>query len=569
MTDLNSTLFFKGKFQITRKSEETDLLWLLVRKIKAWMIPKWKRNGESISGELAQWSTWKYGGEIVSENGIVHFKSVYHQRSDLMQFWACKIVESKPSQNNYAPREWTTEIGFEQDSQDSATISIVIYYNDRPGFIGLCEDDPPGSSSNIPNIIRAFVEDRSVECWIEGYPFDLKAIHLNPGDFPLFWTVVCDEERELPVIYISPRSIDEASSTGQNLIDPQKLVNLLGPNALVYYADDVDFSREMTQLCKPSDYGCYSGAIRVFLPHPHPKEINDCYRHRYISARSLMELGDETYCILRRALAQDVHFYDKMFRMEDCKLLNDRVAAEKRKQEYRTNIESELLGSAVEKEKILQDQLDQIEEERFQLELEKEKYVTRIKELESELFQSKAREDAYRGEAALSTQRKEALSLVRRVSQYPQTPEEIAKYFLIHFADRIDFTERGLASLKGCITRSDILWDALYQICTLLYDLYEDDTISSVESEFNNKSKLEFARGEGSMTRKDSKLMRQYIDTYHGKEINIEAHIKSSESTPSSNRLVRIYFFYDSNIHKIIIGSCGKHLDNYTTQKIK
>lgn len=103
-----------------------------------------------------------------------------------MQFWACKIIESKPSQNNYAPREWTTEIGFEQDSQDSSTISIVIYYNDRPGFIGLCEDDPPGSSSNIPNIIRSFVEDHSVECFIEGYPFDLKAIHLNPGDFPMF-----------------------------------------------------------------------------------------------------------------------------------------------------------------------------------------------------------------------------------------------------------------------------------------------------------------------------------------------------------------------------------------------
>ena len=32
MVDLNSTLFFKGKFQIKGKSPDNDLLWLLVQK---------------------------------------------------------------------------------------------------------------------------------------------------------------------------------------------------------------------------------------------------------------------------------------------------------------------------------------------------------------------------------------------------------------------------------------------------------------------------------------------------------------------------------------------------------
>lgn len=566
MVDLNSTLFFKGKFQIQRKSDDTDLLWLLVQKVRAWMVPKWKRKNETISNDITQWTAWKYGGQIVSENGIVHFQSIYHQNVDLMEFWACKIIESQPSRNNCAPREWTTEIGFEQNEENKATISIVIYYNDRPGFIGLCEDNPSGS---IPRIIRLFVNDPSINCFIEGYPLDLKAKHLNPGDFPNFWRIVCDEDREIPIVYISPRSVDETTSEGENLIDPQKLMNLLGLNALVYYADDVDFSREMTQLCNPSDFGCYSGAIRIFVPHPHPQEPNDSYRHRFISARNLIELGDETYNILRRALAQDVHFYDKMFRMEDCKLLNDRSVAEKRKQQYRDKLETELLGSAVEKEKFLQEQLNKVDEERFQWELEKETYISQIKNLKSDLFQSRAREDAYREAAALSSQRKEALSLVRRISQYPETPEEIANYFIVHFADRIDFTEKGIASLKECTTRPDILWDALYQMSTLLYDLYEDDSIHSVGSEFNRRSTLQFARGEGSMTRKDSRLMREHTDVYHGREIDIEAHIKTSESNPASAKFLRIYFYYDSTIHKIIIGSCGKHLDNYTTQKIK
>lgn len=566
MLDLNSTLFFKGKFQIKAKSSDNDLLWLLVQKIKIWMVPKWRRNKEYIPNELSQWTGWKYGSQIVSENGIVYLKSVYHQRNDSMQFWACKITESWPSQNGYAPREWITEIGFEQNTQDSATISIVIYYSDRPGFIGPCEKNPEGT---IPKIIRLFIEDQSIECRIESYPFNLQAIHLMPGDFPKFWGIVCDEDRDIPVIYISPRRISDTTRAGENLVDPQKVVNLLGPNALVYFADDIDFSREMTQLCNPSSFGCYSGAIRIYAPHPRIQATDDSYRHRYISTRNLADLGDEVYSILRRALAQDVHFYDKMFRMEDCKHLNDRMEAEKRKQIYQETIENTILDTAIEQEKALQEQIEKIDDERLQWELERDEYISRIKDLESELYESNAREDAYRSDAIVSNTRKEALDAVRKISQYPQTARAVAEFFLTHFADRIDFTENGIASLKDCITKLDILWDALYQMCTLLYDLYEADEVKLVDQEFNRRSKLELARSEGAMTRKDTRLMRQYTDTYNGKEIDIQAHIKTSENNETSNRFLRIYFYYDSNIHKIIIGSCGKHKENYTSQKVK
>lgn len=71
------------------------------------------------------------------------------------------------------------------------------------------------------------------------------------------------------------------------------------------------------------------------------------------------------------------------------------------------------------------------------------------------------------------------------------------------------------------------------------------------------------------MTRLDRNLMRQYIDYFDGQEINIEAHIKNGnkDSDPKS---VRVYFAYDPQItDRIIIGHCGKHLDNYSTRKIK
>ena len=218
---------------------------------------------------------------------------------------------------------------------------------------------------------------------------------------------------------------------------------------------------------------------------------------------------------------------------------------------------------------MLQEQLDRVDNERFQWELDRDLYETKIKDLESDLYQSKAREDAYRHEALVSNKRKEALEAVRKISKYPQTAEDIAKYFVDHFADRIDFTENGFSSLKDCITKPDILWDALFQMSTLLYDLYENDEVKLVDQEFNQRSKLELARGEGRMTRKDPKLMRQYKDVYHGKEIDIQAHIKTNENNEASNKFLRVYFCYDSSIHKIIVGSCGKHLDDFTTQKVK
>ena len=78
------------------------------------------------------------------------------------------------------------------------------------------------------------------------------------------------------------------------------------------------------------------------------------------------------------------------------------------------------------------------------------------------------------------------------------------------------------------------------------------------------------------MTRQDRKLMRQFQDTYHGKPINIETHIKTSETKETSRKFLRIYFdFYKQKDERtgketntIVIGSCGKHLENYTSQKI-
>lgn len=576
MIDLSSTLFFKAKFEVTAKQANFDLLWCIVCHIRNWMSSKWRKRGETIPTDSGIWSRWKLGSRIISQNDMVHFQSMCYQAENQGVFWACKIHESFPSQSGCAPRSWITEVGFQSPISGKATISIIIYYSDRPGFIGPCEPPTPAS---IPNLIRRLCEDTRIQCTVDSHNLTLQPIHLKPGDFPQFWDIVSNAERSIPVIYISPRRTDEEISV--NLVDPKELASrILGPNALVYYATDLDFSREMTHLC-PNDYGCYSGSIRVYAPQPRIGDEGEHYRHRFILARDILEMGSEQTCeMLRRALAQDVHFYDEMFRVEDCQKMRDRWVIEKRLETHKKEIEDSFLETAVQTQEELQAKCQAAENKLFEKEFEFEQYKEtmseEIKELKRQLHNCQQQMEIH--QKALAQERNHALKGVQdNLKQYPSNPTEIAKFFIMHFPGRIDFTDKGFASLRSCETDAEILWDAFYQMVTTLYDLYISEDVATITKDFNSlSSNLTMARGEGKMTRQDRKLMRQFQDTYHGEPIDIETHIKTSETKETSRKFLRIYFdcYKKKDEHTgietntIVIGSCGKHLENYTSQKI-
>lgn len=227
-----------------------------------------------------------------------------------------------------------------------------------------------------------------------------------------------------------------------------------------------------------------------------------------------------------------------------------------------------LLAESSERESQLRQQLSAVDNREFEWELEKEQLESRLDELSRQLRAQQAQADLLREEARLSSERKRSLDAVRGMDEYPDTPEKIAAYFECHFADRLAFTERGRASLADCKTDPRILWDALYQMATTLYELHTDASVTMVDRAFSERSAFRVARGEGTMTRRDSGLMRQFQDVYQGRPICIESHLKSNQNRESSPQFLRIYYCYDEVTHKLLIGSCGRHLDNYTTQKV-
>jgi hypothetical protein len=70
---------------------------------------------------------------------------------------------------------------------------------------------------------------------------------------------------------------------------------------------------------------------------------------------------------------------------------------------------------------------------------------------------------------------------------------------------------------------------------------------------------------EGKLTQKDKKLMRLRMLVHDGKEYDITPHLKHHNNEPKS---VRIYFAFDEDAKKIIVGHIGRHIPNATTKTL-
>ena len=151
----------------------------------------------------------------------------------------------------------------------------------------------------------------------------------------------------------------------------------------------------------------------------------------------------------------------------------------------------------------------------------------------------------------------------------PQTAEETVRIFLLVHPDKIDFSERGWDSLKECAASSDLLWEVLFDMATILRDLYLSNTSLDIVREFQQKSRFSLALTEGHETRKNNAMMKLREDTYHGDAIDIEPHVSCGNFRGDKSKSLRVYYSFHPNSQKIIVGCCGEHLTNYSTRKFK
>ena len=170
--------------------------------------------------------------------------------------------------------------------------------------------------------------------------------------------------------------------------------------------------------------------------------------------------------------------------------------------------------------------------------------------------------ESYRSLAQDNAALSKAVNSRFNTKNYPDSPEDVVNYFEATFGDKIQFTDDARKSLKSCKMDLSDLWSALFALSTAMWDLYFTQG-GDIYKEFKTRTGIKATRGEGTMTRADAKLMRQFVTDYNGESINIEAHITYAEKEQS------IHFGFSDNDRKIIIGSCGEHKEIYSTRKRK
>ena len=547
MFDLNARMLYKVKFSISSVVPGDDLLWTVIHHIMRWQVGKHNRNGANILPTLLpKWSALKYGNRIFSEDSTVFIESEVFHDDDSSTYWACRITESPAPARGYAPRQWITEIGFEQHAKSEAALSCVLTYSDRAGFVGPYQEDPQPS---IPNLIKRYIlGDRRLRVFSGADELSDKPVRLATGDWPGFEQRIRDSQRQLPYIYISPYSEEGLC---RYYVDPQKLAVAMYGNAIVFYSDDLGFTSEMRYMSP--EYSCYDGALRVYQPN-----TDEVQRHRYMSPNDLIILGEDVVIeSLTRAFVQNVSFYDTFLRIEQCVKLRTEYLRRKRIEEIReqhrteiTEVESKKLDEAIEEEK-KRIEAESLADERAET-ITKQEY--KIQALQDQI-------DRLSKNASENAGLRSALSARESIGKMPSTREEVIDYFNKVFADRIAFSKQAIKSLKGCTLDPSVLWRFFFALATIMWDLYDGEN-GDIYAQFKNKTGFDCARGEGSATRNDKRLMRQYEITYEGEPIDIEPHLTFPAEKQS------IHFGYSRILHRIIIGHCGQHLDNYTTRKV-
>lgn len=564
MRDLNKTLFFRTQFTVTCDDGENDILWQVVLKTRKWMCDKWQNRGYEIPRDYSYWTKLKFGGRLTSTdaNETVSFKSTFFSPEmyaeepvedirTLTAFeWACVITEAFEVPCR-APRDWTSEISYVQEKPGEGVLSVVISYADRPGYLGPVQDAP---FFNVPRIVRWFLTDRNLVCKVGDTALSMQPFEVTEENLPEFWNMLSDPARELPVVYVSPRIDEEGNTT--LLVEPKDLVWVLGPNALVAYAADTAVSRAMLDVVQSDSLRCTGGTVRVYAERPRFDEPGESNRHRFFSAHMIEEQGAETIVsYIGRALSQDVHYYHNILRREN-------VDAHVRRAKFvKTAREKRLAQVAETEEQVLEDMVS-LEEQLESSREEADVYAAEVDDLNEQLFNAKCQVEALKMAMNASCSDKPHIKL----EAWPPSPEGIVRLFLAAYPDRFDLTENAWGTLKDCTTNPDILWNALNDLVTVAWPLY-DAGAGDVEKEFCNRSRFELAKTEGKMTKADPKLAAGYDDVYNGTTYSCMAHIINGVKE-SDGKFIRIYFCFARQEGKIIVSHIGKHKTNYLSGKI-
>ena len=256
-----------------------------------------------------------------------------------------------------------------------------------------------------------------------------------------------------------------------------------------------------------------------------------------------------------------------------CEIIDEATAAEAEEQKAKAiekkemeELDSHGPGIENDKSKKMTEKMNKILDRNKELE---KQAADQNKLLAAKEYEKKEIDKKFEGVSSELTERHLKIEAISNLSELPKNLSEAVELIEVIFPEKLSFSEEAKKSAKAAsIIPIDIAWPCLFQMATTLHDLFfvESEKGIDIEKEFNDRTGLGLAMTEGRQTKRDPSLLKLRTIVYEGKKISIVPHVKSGTKKP---KLLRVYFYPDQEKKRIIVGHCGDHLDNHSTQSLK
>jgi hypothetical protein len=457
--------------------------------------------------------------------------------------WALHYTE--PDRTLGRKRFWYTDIGFKKDGSN-VIVSVRNSYAWNAEDLSAHREEP---QSTVPRVVRFLLQGNTVYSGrAEFRLIEEPAIFKTVGMGKVLAEFIQSPDRRYPLIVFN--------GDGRGHVDEARWLarDLTGKAQVAIMGSDADLAEEFEHYM-PKDYRIQLGEFRVFFPFNNRRNSPDRHRWYDISHPDFAEhRAGILYGLLRnhtlaeKGVVESVEDIsrliglDKLFKVkaenpEQQKILDEFFAEHAKVTEERDHAKNEAANYA--------NQIDALEKENGDLKFKIQGVQARLGEAQSET----------------------SVDMAKLLPKIPETLLDTAK-LAARSLHRLVITDAAIESADeyaNCQSCHEA-WEMLLHLNDAMFHLrFEDDSPKDLEKEFKEKTGYDLAMNEGKVTQKDKKLMRLRTLVHKGKQYDITPHLKHQNNEPKS---VRIYFAFDEEDKKIIVGHIGRHIPNATTKTL-
>ncbi len=545
----NAVTHYQTCFKAYKENDGLKPLWTIRNIVYGWLLKKEKnslcRDAKKDFFHKCNWDN------LYDTHSSVGTNTVY---SDNFTCWAMRYTHHD---SELGPgRYWHVDIGVKEEDAVATFYCRVSYARSRYDL----STEHPIPPTNTPLFIRDIVAENSgLKIYSREKKFGLfdKPVPITIGYGMHLADWIKSRERRYAMIVFNPDT-DELKKEAKSLA-----FDLAGKSQVLVLDDDPELAEELRHYL-PKDLWIRRGKYRVFYPmnpaFPRPN------RHRWFDPH------ESDYSTKRQALVSSLL---RFYHLEEPRTITNisevgrMVSLEILRKRLRDS--SARIPEMKEFEDLWDSREREFEEREKDQKRETDYILTELEETESKC--SRLLSQVYALEFSTSHNQNDGkdflLKLKEELKNRVKNLHDLVDIFSRIFTDRLIFSEEAGKSAAD-YTQFKVLdraFDMLYHVGTTLFNLkFEEDHPGDIATRFYNLSGFEFATSEGKQSKKDKSIRASRQITVNGKQYEIWPHIKFGNKPP---KILRVYFAFDDDQKKIVIGHVGKHLKNATTRRKK